>query len=92
LQIVVSNPFQELESFKKTKEYKTIEETTRDSVIKSRLGQGEYRRNLIEVWGGCSVTGCKTIEILRASHIKPWRFSSNSERLDPYNGLLLLPT
>ena len=39
----------------------------------------------------CSVTGYKTIEVLRASHIKPWRFSSNLERLDPYNGLLLLP-
>jgi putative restriction endonuclease len=26
-----------------------------------------------------------------ASHIKPWRKSTNHERLDPYNGLLLLP-
>ena len=29
--------------------------------------------------------------VLRASHIKPWRFSTNSERLNRYNGLLLLP-
>lgn len=28
---------------------------------------------------------------LRASHIKPWRDSSNSERLDGHNGLLLTP-
>ena len=30
-------------------------------------------------------------EILRASHIKPWRECTNEERLDPYNGLLLVP-
>lgn len=26
-----------------------------------------------------------------ASHIKPWRVSNNQQRLDVYNGLLLLP-
>ena len=31
------------------------------------------------------------IDILVASHIKPWNESSNEEKLDPYNGLLLLP-
>ena len=30
-------------------------------------------------------------DILIASHIKPWNESSNEEKLDPYNGLLLLP-
>ena len=28
----------------------------------------------------------------RASHIQPWRDSSNEERLDPNNGILLTPT
>ncbi len=28
---------------------------------------------------------------MRASHIKPWRDSDNAERLDKYNGLLLIP-
>jgi putative restriction endonuclease len=46
---------------------------------------------LVEYWQGCSVTGCEQIELLRASHIKPWRNSSNAERLDMYNGLLLIP-
>ena len=31
------------------------------------------------------------LELLRASHIKPWRDCDNRERLDPYNGLLLSP-
>jgi HNH endonuclease len=30
-----------------------------------------------------------TRELLRASHIKPWATSSDRERLDPENGLLL---
>lgn len=29
--------------------------------------------------------------MLIASHIKPWRDAANQERLDTYNGLLLLP-
>ena len=31
-----------------------------------------------------SVTGCRIAEALRASHIKPWRESSNKERLNPH--------
>jgi putative restriction endonuclease len=31
------------------------------------------------------------LSLLKASHIKPWRDSSNQERLDPENGLLLHP-
>jgi predicted restriction endonuclease len=30
------------------------------------------------------------LQFLVASHIKPWRVSSHQERLNPYNGLLLL--
>jgi predicted restriction endonuclease len=43
------------------------------------------------MWNGCAVTGVKLPDILRASHIKPWRDSTNAERTNPYNGLLLLP-
>lgn len=37
------------------------------------------------------MTGCTTLELLRASHIKPWSKSDNRERLDRFNGLLLTP-
>ena len=83
------NVLQEIEQFKDS--YETLQETTRQSVILSRIGQGQFRTDLIEYWQGCSISGCKQIEVLRASHIKPWRSSSNTERLDLYNGLLLLP-
>lgn len=61
-------------------------------MLKTRIGQGSFRQKLISLWGGCAVTGYKDPSMLVASHIKPWRISTNIERLDAYNGLLLLPT
>jgi HNH endonuclease len=72
-------------------EQPNIENTEKTSLIQSRIGQGKFRDSLIKLWGGCSVTGCTQITLLVASHIKPWNISSNQERLDPYNGFLLLP-
>lgn len=68
-----------------------LPETERESVIKARIGQGIFRRQLLEMWIGCAVTGVQLPEVLRASHIKPWRDSTNAERTNRYNGLLLLP-
>lgn len=65
--------------------------TEREAITKARFGQGRFRDALLEAWKGCSVTGLFLPSILRASHIKPWRISTNTERLDPFNGLLLLP-
>ena len=72
-------------------EIENLPDTERESVIKARVGQGTFRQHLLEMWEGCAVTEVKLPSVLRASHIKPWRFSDNSERLNPYNGLLLLP-
>ncbi len=80
---------QEIEQLKDS--YANLQETTRQAIVQSRIGQGQFRASLVQYWQGCSVTGCEQIELLRASHIKPWRDSSNTERLDVYNGLLLLP-
>lgn len=68
-----------------------LSETERQSIIKARIGQGIFRQQLLEMWEGCAVTDIRLPTVLRASHIKPWRFSNNTERLNPYNGLLLLP-
>jgi predicted restriction endonuclease len=43
-------------------------------------------------WGGCAVTGCKVFEALVAAHIKPWAKCSDRERMDQWNGLLLVGT
>lgn len=68
-----------------------IDETEKESIIKARRGQGVYRQNLIKYWKGCAVSGYKGISLLVASHIQPWSESSNEQRLNKYNGLLLLP-
>ncbi|MQT49013.1 MULTISPECIES: HNH endonuclease [Pseudomonas] len=69
-----------------------LTETEKSQLILARVGQGAFRKKLVKHWGKCSATGCSQIDILKASHIKPWRESSNTERLDLYNGLLLNPS
>ena len=84
-----SNPLEEIENYSSS--YEGLQETERQAVIQSRIGQGKFRADLVEYWGECAVTGCQKMEILRASHIKPWSKANNQERLDVYNGLLLVP-
>ncbi|CAM1368729.1 HNH endonuclease [Tenacibaculum xiamenense] len=64
---------------------------THISEIETRLGQGKYRDNLIKLWKKCSVSKLEKIDVLIASHIKPWINSNNHEKIDVYNGLLLSP-
>jgi len=61
------------------------------SLVKARIGQGAFRQKLISHWNGCAITGFKDTCFLVASHIKPWCVCNNDERLDPFNGLLLIP-
>lgn len=70
-----------------------LDATERQALIQSRIGQGRFRQDVISYWQGrCSVTRLDIDSLLRASHIKPWRDSNNTERLDPFNGLLLGPS
>lgn len=68
-----------------------LPETERQALVLSRVGQGSFRQAVVAHWQACAVTGASCIPLLRASHIKPWRDSTNEERLDPSNGLLLAP-
>ena len=69
----------------------SVLETEKNTLIKTRIGQGKYRQQLSAYWHGCAVTGYKDTGLLIASHIKPWRAATQKERLDSFNGLLLLP-
>ncbi len=65
--------------------------TSKKSVGTIRIGQNDFRKNLLKHWKSCAVTGFKNTSILKASHIKPWSKSNAKEKLDPFNGLLLIP-
>lgn len=70
-----------------------LEDTEQAGMVKSRKGQGRFRRNVSEIERGCRITGVNKPELLIASHIKPWRCCETAaERLDGNNGLLLSPT
>ncbi len=65
----------------------------KEVVAKSRgIGQRYFRGGLLKLWTGeCAVTGTRNPDVLRASHIKPWKSSNLTEKVDPFNGLLLIP-
>lgn len=72
---------------------RTVTFTERKILAQARIGQGLFRAKLLVKWDGkCAVTGCSVREILKASHIKPWRCCTNDERLNSENGLLLSAT
>lgn len=73
-------------------ESQQLNATEKQMVIKSRIGQGKLRENLIEKYcGKCIVTGIDKTRLLIASHIKPWTICDNEERVDTENGLLFCP-
>ena len=70
-----------------------LTETEKVSLVLARIGQGPFRQDLFQHWDGkCAVTGVWIAAALVASHIKPWRMASNSERVDKFNGFLLVGT
>ena len=67
-----------------------VSTTEREATVRQRIGQNLFREGLLALWGGrCAITGLDAPELLRASHAKPWADSSDIERLDVFNGLLL---
>ena len=68
-----------------------IDKTSKEALVNARVGQGLFRSEVLKAWGDrCAVTGSETKDAIRASHIKPWRDSSNEDRLNPKNGLPLV--
>jgi putative restriction endonuclease len=68
-----------------------VPETHRAQLVKARVGQGLFRSLVLLKHPACRVTGVADKRLLRASHIKPWRDSTNFERLDGNNGIMLSP-
>jgi hypothetical protein len=67
-------------------------ETEKLTLSKARVGQGEYRKKLLELCPFCPITLVSDDRLLIASHIKPWAASNDFEKTDPKNGFMLTPT
>jgi hypothetical protein len=65
--------------------------TVRLQLSNARIGQGAFRKRVLAMEPACRVTGITMPSLLTASHIKPWCESTNAERLDGANGLMLAP-
>jgi putative restriction endonuclease len=84
---------QEWEELEQRRILETIEvETTRHALIRARIGQGLFKERVAQIEKRCRLTFVDNPSHLIGSHIKPWRESSNEERLHGGNGLLLTPT
>ena len=70
----------------------TVRDTERQSIISARVGQGLFKERVSKIETKCRVTGVENPVHLIASHCKPWRDSTNEERLNGENGLLLTPS
>ena len=69
-----------------------VPETERRALIRARRGQGLFKDRVSQIETKCRITGVQNPVHLIASHCKPWRDSSNEERLNGENGLLLTPS
>ena len=57
-----------------------------------RVSQGLFKERVGKIESKCRITGVENPVHLVASHCKPWRDSTNEERLNGENGLLLTPS
>lgn len=61
-----------------------------EKTVKQRVNQDFFRRTVLSAYNYlCCVTGISTVQLLNASHIKPWRNSTPNEKVNPRNGLCL---
>lgn len=68
-----------------------INATTKLQLVNARRGQGKFKENVWLNEKACRLTGINDPVHLRASHIKPWSVSNDTEKLHGCNGLLLAP-
>ena len=58
--------------------------------LKTRVGQAKLRKRILKNYTNkCALCDIKITDLLVASHIKSWAKSSQKERIDPQNAILL---
>ncbi|MCH8945598.1 MAG: HNH endonuclease [Nanoarchaeota archaeon] len=81
------------EEIEEIEEDPSINEEEKKIITRARVGQGEYRRKLLEQCPFCPITMISDDRLLIASHIKPWaKCDTKEEKMDPKNGFMFTPT
>ena len=70
----------------------SVQDTEKEAIIRARRGQGLFKERVMAIESRCRITLVENPVHLVASHCKPWRDSTNEERLNGENGLLLTPS
>lgn len=91
VEILVEDESEEYAAVEKVNNSK-LAPTEKETIILARVGQGSYRKKLLEESCICPFTYIDDEHLLIASHIKPWKKSTNKEKKDPKNGFVLSPT
>lgn len=82
----------ELSEQEKIETSEKISDKKKVQLIQARIGQGEYRKKLLEDCMFCPITDVNDERLLVASHIKPWAKCDDKEKIDPNNGFMFTPT
>lgn len=78
-------------SIGKDPRFKGLTEKNRLALVNARLGQGGYRKRMLNLWENrCALTGCDIVAIVVASHAIPWSDGTIEDCLNEYNGLPLV--
>ena len=68
--------------------------STLSNIVNTRSSawQNYFKKKLFKLWPTeCAITKVKNKKLLIGAHIRPWSKSSDNEKIDEYNGLLLAP-
>lgn len=68
----------------------SLSNTEKDIICKQRIGQGLFKELLLDKYNcKCALCNITTERMLVGSHIKEWSHSTDSQKLDVNNGILL---
>lgn len=79
------------ETLNKSNNIIDIEGKDIETISKIRSGQNYFRNVLLNKYDKCRLCNIDIIDLLIASHIKPWKYSDEKEKVDVNNGLILCP-
>jgi len=89
---VTAHPGEAIKEIDRIEASTNLSQDQKYQTVKARVGQGKYRKQLLEECPFCPITLVSDDRLLIASHIKPWAASEQHEKIDSKNGFMFTPT